>query len=155
MKLNILCFGLPLFLLFSCNSTIDINKEKGRILKLHEKQKDFHINKNADSLVGQFSDDFYSINKGVISKPSKEESISMFSNYFNSVDFIKWDDKVPPIINVSSDGQMAYVIVDKLVVLSYKSQSKIVTDSTNFSWVSIYKKYNNQWKHDCIISTNK
>ncbi len=72
------------------------------------------------------------------------------------MEFIKWDDIAEPIIKFSNDHTLAYVIVQKQVILETKdSTGKTAIDTTNFAWTSIYRKQQNEWKLECNISTNK
>ncbi len=76
--------------------------------------------------------------------------------YFNSVQFIKWDDTADPIIRFSDDGSLAYAIVQKEVIVTYPDSSgKAFNDTTHYAWSSIYRKQNGEWKVECNISTNK
>ncbi len=145
-------------LLISCetNSPIDLQKEMKAILDLEAKNKEYHFAKDTKGLVGTFSDDFLSISKGVIDRPSYGKSLQRFSSYFSNVHFLKWDDKQEPIVRFSDDATVAYVAVDKLVITEWKNETgEIMADTTNFAWLSIYKKENGKWRLDCISSTNK
>lgn len=156
LKFSLIIFILSLIILHSCQNDVNVLKERNLILKLHEDQRTFHFEKNINGLVNMFSPNFHSIDRGQISKPSIAESRSRFTKYFNIVDFIKWDDVKEPIVSFSNDGSMAYTIVNKLVVLSYENEKlETVLDTTYYSWVSVYKKYNKDWKLDCIVSTIK
>ena len=153
---------LPLILILmiyaSCtnDNVIDLSKEKIKILKLHNAQRNFHFNKDSIAFANQLSDNFISVNKGLISTPKKEETISRYNGYFSSVEFIKWDDESEPVIKFSDDGTMAYTIVDKIVTLTYKDHSEnTVQRETHFAWTAIYRKYGEQWKIDCVTSTEK
>lgn len=87
---------------------------------------------------------------------TKNENEKRIEKYFSSVNFIKWDDVAEPLIRFSSDGLMAYAIVQKQVVLSYPdSMGKSFVDTTNYAWISIYRKEKGQWKIETNISTNK
>lgn len=145
------------FVLLSCtNSTkVNLEAEKAAILALEKKQQEFHLAENAEEFVRLFSDQFININRGVISQPTKIESYERFNNYFKTVEFIKWDDVEPPVVQISDDGSMAYSIIKKEVIASYLNQEQKVIDTTHFAWTTIYKKYNGQWKIDCVTSTNK
>ena len=90
-KIFLLTFILGLLL--SCSKTKEnsLSDEKDRILKLHNSQKDYHFNKDSIAFANQLSDNFISVNKGKISFPKKEETISRYYSYFSSVDFVKWD----------------------------------------------------------------
>jgi hypothetical protein len=143
---------------WSCakSKVIDKSVEKSKILELHNAQRDYHFNKDSIAFANQLSDNFISVNKGVISSPKKEETISRYNGYFSSVEFIKWDDVSEPVIKFSDDGSMAYTIVDKVVALTYKDQlGNTIQGSTHFAWTAIYRKYGNGWKVDCVTSTEK
>jgi len=149
---------IVLLIFTSCTKTkmIDKSEEKSKILKLHNAQRDYHFNKDSIAFANQLSDNFISVNRGLISSPKKEETISRYNGYFSSVEFVKWDDVTEPIIRFSEDGRMAYTVVDKIVSLTYKDQiGNTVEGKTHFAWTAIYKKYGEQWKIDCITSTEK
>ena len=149
---------LVLFVLSSCGNKKNVNfsHEKEKILELHKAQRDYHFNKDSIAFANQLSENFISVNRGKISSPKKEETISRYHGYFSSVEFLKWDDVSDPIIKFSDDGSMAYTIVDKIVAVSRKDENgNSVEGKTHFAWTAIYKKYGDQWKIDCVTSTNK
>ena len=149
---------LVLFVLSSCGNKKNVNfsHEKKKILELHNAQRDYHFNKDSIAFANQLSENFISVNRGKISSPKKEETISRYHGYFSSVEFLKWDDVSDPIIKFSDDGSMAYTIVDKIVAVSRKDgNGNSVEGKTHFAWTAIYKKYGDQWKIDCVTSTNK
>lgn len=155
---NILPLILILLISVSCTTRKIINpsEERTKILKLHNAQRDFHFNKDSIGFANQFSDNFISVNKGIISSPKKKQTISRYHKYFSSVEFIKWDDESEPIIKFSDDGSMAYTIVDKIVTLTYKDKDgNSIQGKTNYAWTAIYRKYGEQWKMENITSTQK
>ncbi|NNE30885.1 MAG: hypothetical protein HKN40_00805 [Winogradskyella sp.] len=138
------------------SNEIDFDKEKQAILKLHKAQRDYHFDKDSIAFANQLSNQFISVNKGEIKKPERSHTISRYHNYFSSVEFLKWDDISDPVIRFSNDGSMAYTIVDKIVEVSNKAiEGSLSKDKTHFAWTAIYKKYGNEWKIDCVTSTNK
>ena len=144
---------------FSCHkraAQVDTSEDRLKILQLHKEQRKYHFDKDSIAFANQLSDHFISVNKGVISRPQKEETISRYNGYFSSVEFIKWDDVTDPIIHFSDDGTMAYTIVDKIVEVNYKDEDgQKVEGNTHFAWTAIYKKYGDDWKIDCVTSTEK
>lgn len=157
MRFNI-CILLLTILLISCTgpSSFDREQETREILKLHNLQRDYHFNKDSISFANQLSENLISVNKGIISRPKKSETISRYNGYFSSVEFMQWDDVTEPIIRFSDDGTLAYTIVDKIVKVTYKDEEgETIEGETHFAWTAIYKKYDGQWKVDCITSTNK
>lgn len=102
------------------------------------------------------SKDFLSINKGVINKPTCENSYEKFDAYFKRVEFVKWDDNKEPVVRFSDDGSIAYVAVDKIVIVKMPDKNgKEIMGTTNFAWLTVYKKYKSEWKIDCVCATNK
>lgn len=150
MKFLILGFVM---LVVSCanQDQFDLEEETEAVLALHNLQREYHFNKDSVAFVNQLSNDFISVNKGLISQPEKSETLSRYNGYFSSVEFLQWDDVTEPIIRFSEDGSMAYTIVDKLVKVSYKDQE----GETHFAWTAIYRKYGEKWKIDCVTSTEK
>ena len=151
--LLLLCF------LVACKEkqpVVSLADEKEKILKMHHAQRGFHFEKDSINFANQLSDDFISVNRGIISKPKREETISRYNGYFSSVEFVKWDDVSEPIVKFSDDGRMAYTIVDKVVEVNFKDENgKLQLGKTHFAWTAIYRKYGDQWKIDAVTSTNK
>ncbi|HKI79241.1 MAG TPA: hypothetical protein VKA26_11925 [Ignavibacteriaceae bacterium] len=133
----------------------NIQKEKQKILELHNLQREYHFEKKPEKLVSLFSKNFISINSGEITSPTYKESVEMFRDYFNSVEFLRWDDIKEPVIRFSDDGTIAYSIVNKEVVIKIRDKNtRPKINTTIFTWLAIYKKYGEDWKMDCIVSTN-
>ncbi|MCB0375073.1 MAG: nuclear transport factor 2 family protein [Sinomicrobium sp.] len=154
--------AFPLSLIFlvscSCNTPLEFDRsaEKDKILMLHNLQREYHFNKDPISFANQLSDNFISVNKGRISNPKREETVKRYTGYFSSVEFIKWDDVAEPIVKFADDGSMAYTVVDKIVSVIYNDENgNTVEGQTRFAWTTIYKKYGNEWKIDCVISTER
>jgi hypothetical protein len=127
--------------------------QSATIKKLLNQERTAHMTKNADLLVSSFSPDLTTIADGAIDKPTKQMSMDRFKKYFSNSEFIKWDDVSPPVISFSDDSTMAYVVVDKLVILQNLATKKM--EQTHFAWVSIFKKHGEEWMLDCIASTDK
>ncbi len=158
-KINSLLYYLK-FVFFlgisACSNKKEMENEVDKIMDLHKLQKKYHFEKMSKEFVEQFSRDHISINKGTISKLSKTELEKRFQKYFNSVNFIKWDDKTPPIIRFSQDRSMAYSVVNKEVIIEYlNEENHSARDTTQFAWLAIYTKEKGNWKLDCIASTEK
>jgi len=140
-----------------CIKSPDFEAEKQTLLVIHKAQEEAHLKKDANQFVNLFSDSMISINRGLITIVTQDRAIKRFQNYFNTVLIKSWEDVAPPVIDFSEDATMAYMVVDKLVVLTYKNEeNKTIEETTHFAWVSIFKKQENgEWKIVCNISTNK
>jgi ketosteroid isomerase-like protein len=128
-----------------------------QLLKMHAADRSAHFNKDASALFSNSSDSLISVNRGKIHINSGKPAVQGFQDYFNSVEFKKWDDVNHPKIRFSDDHTLAYAVVDKLVVLETKeSTGRQVEETTHYAWVSIYRKHaDGTWKLECITSTNE
>jgi len=144
------------WLMASCNNGIDFTNEEKTIRNLLQQERKAHFDRNVDLFMKGFPDNMISVNKGVVSFPSKEQFKERFGKYFASVEFIKWDDMAAPVIRFSDDASLAYAVVQKQVILSYiDSLNKKKIDTTDFAWVTIYRKQKGEWIGEANISTNK
>lgn len=146
-----------LVLICGCRNQPALEEEKKKLLALHLAQQDAHLNKNASQFVDQFADSMLSVNRGNISAITKDSAIRRYQAYFGKVNFRKWEDTRPPVIEFSKDASMAYMVVNKRVELFYKdSGNTMKEESVLFAWVSIFKKQENgDWKIVCNVSTNE
>lgn len=125
------------------------------LLELHRQARVAHFQRDANLLVGSFADDFTSIGNGKIQNPTRQASLDRFTNYFRNSRFLEWDDIVPPVIKVSNDATMGYVIVNKRVRLMAKETDGTEKEATEvFAWLATYRKNDGQWKLTALASTN-
>ncbi len=151
-----LYFCVLVFFTFSCHQKADLLKDEREIREMLQMERKAHFEKNVDLFVSEFADSMISVNKGIVRTLSIEQNKTRITPYFNSVEFIKWDDVQPPLIRFSEDGSLAYAVVQKQVILSYPdSLGKLYIDTSNYAWVSIYRKQKSGWKIESNISTNK
>lgn len=156
---HIILLVMPgLFLFSSCSpgEAFDLEKARAEILAMHNAQKDFHFEKDSVAFVDQLASNFISVNRGLITRPEREETLSRYNGYFSSVSFVKWDDLAEPIVRFSDDGTLAYTIVDKIVEVTYSDENgETQSGETHFAWTAIYRKTTDGWKIECVTSTNE
>ena len=141
----------------SCVKSPDLEVEKQNLLALHKAQEDAHLNEDVKQFVNQFANPMISIKHGKITTVSQDAALKRFQNYFDTVLIKSWKDITPPIIDFSEDATMAYMLVDKLIILTYEDgEGKNIEEKTHFAWGSIFKKQEDgEWKIVCSISTNE
>jgi hypothetical protein len=154
-KISFVCFAITFF---SCSApkSSEENDLKS-LMAMHEHARRAHFGADAKAMVDQMAGNMISVNGGKINTPDPQRDIEGFQSYFNSVKFKKWDDVKPPEVRFSDDHSLAYMVVDKLVVLEAKdSVGNPFEETTHYAWVSIYRKQNDgNWKLECIASTNE
>ena len=124
------------------------------LLLLQKQEREAHLQKNAARLVEMFAPDFINISDGNVTRPSKEESLRGFQAYFDRTTFLEWDDITPPIIRVSQDASMAYVLVQKRVRIRPSAGTSTQESTTIFAWIETYEKQGGKWWLKVVASTD-
>ena len=137
--------------LSACSAGFDREKRKDEILALLQQERKAHFDRDVSLFISEFADSMISVNRGEVLTATPEQRRPRIERYFGAVEFIKWDDVQPPQIYFSEDGSLAYAIIQKQVILLKDN----APDTTDYAWVSIYRKTSNGWKLECNASTNK
>jgi hypothetical protein len=125
------------------------------LLAMHNEGRKAHFDRDANLLVSGFADDYTSLGRGKIDRPTREASLARFTGYFSNSTFLEWDDIAPPVIKVSDDATMGYVIVHKRVRLLARDEKGVQHEETEvYSWLANFRKINGKWKLTAIASTN-
>jgi hypothetical protein len=155
MKFNI---KLAIFLIYACLfscSTVDLDKEIQTLSILQKQEQVAHLTNDALLLDGIFNDTVCQVKNGEISYFAKEQMEERFSNYFNNVAFLKWEDLNDPIYTLSEDGTLAHILINKRVELTEKLDTTGFVHKTDFAWSELWKKKAGEWKLYTITSTDK
>ena len=154
--MHFLILTIMVFIFVSCSKQVDLDHERKVLTQLLEQERTAHFENDVDLFVSEFADTSISVRRGVVKPQTPAEAKKRIETYFNSVEFIHWDDVAPPIIDISDDGSLAYAIVQKNVVLTYKDTLGVpLTDTTHYAWITIYKKLAGEWKMVCNASTQQ
>lgn len=123
--------------------------------RLQQQQRKAHLEKRAELLTEMFADDFMNIDSGTIATPTKEQARERFQTYFDRVTFLAWDNVEEPVIRISKDGSMAYIIVRKFVHLRIATPDGTFEESKiTFAWMEAWEKVNGEWTMKAIASTD-
>ncbi len=149
--LFVFCFSLKDIL---AQKKVDLEKEKAELLKMHQISRKAHFETNAEMLLQDQGKDFISVSDGKIKKPKLEESKTFFKAYFKDVKYFAWDNLEPPIIQVSKDATMAWVIV-RVKVHRIQKQPTGADREISFIYAGIetYEKQKGKWVKTANVST--
>jgi hypothetical protein len=148
--------SLLLLALIGCGAQGDVEADRAELLRLHGLARTAHLEKRADLLVATLADSFLDISKGRVTVWTPAESRRRFQDYFHRVAFDEWDDLPPPIVRISRDGQMAYVVVQKSVRLTAPDSAGIrQPEHTIYAWVELYEKRAGKWTLMSVVSTDR
>lgn len=145
---------LGLFCAIGCRQQIDFEKEKAELLELHRQDRQAHFNRDAAAVAVSLAPEMISVRGGEVWSATREENHRRFARYFQRAEFAAWDDLIPPIIYVSPDGQMAWMVVRVKVKYDWPdSGGKKSTEEYISAWLSVYEKHEGKWNHVANAST--
>jgi hypothetical protein len=132
----------------SCASTTDApaSSDADQLLALHEEVLRAHRESNIDLLLEAEEDDYVVANRGEITTPNRKSRRELLGPYLQQTRFSKYADKVPPIVKVSSDGSLGWVIV-QVEARGEQTTSTGAVEPLEFvsAWIELYEKRNGRW----------
>jgi len=141
--------------LVSCQTRPDIDNWKSEILDLHKKFIDDHLNKNIDSFIEDYAEDYIFVANGEISHRTKDVFKASFSDYLNSTTFLEYRDLEEPFIGFSKDGSLAWSIVKVKVAGSQNLKEGSQKDfDVTYAWITLYERQGDRWIRTVEVSTN-
>ena len=138
----------------SAQPSADLEKEKAELLRLHQSDREAHFKTDVDALLANSPDEFISVGRGKINRSRKEDVRKMFTGYFRDAKYYEWDDLEEPIIRVSNDASMAWMITRTKVrrvqktVDGTEKEEKFV-----YAGIMTYEKRDGRWARVANVST--
>jgi hypothetical protein len=132
------------------------DNDLAELRRLLDQERAAHIGRDARRLVSLFADGYIQVGSGRITRPTRSESLARFQTYFDRSEFLAWDDIEPPVIRISADGSMAYVIVRKRVhLVSTDADGQRAEHETTFAWMEAWEQVGGRWVLQAVASTNE
>ncbi len=123
------------------------------ILTIHRNLITAHLNNDPDHFKGATSDDFLSVARGEIMKPSRVEVEAGLKNYIETTKFTEYRDLTEPIVGFSEDGSIAWSIVQVKVTGNKKDTSEPIDFTC--AWLTLYRRESTNWVKLAEVSTFK
>lgn len=138
---------------FRCAMSSPVHSEAvNELLRMHYRDRAAHFNRDASMIYTNFADEFFTIDAGKMSRGDREAGQRRMQAYLDASAFLEWDDITPPVIRVSDDGSMAYVLVHKKVRLLNKNNGGKESIEV-FAWTTTLKRIDGKWKMTSVTST--
>ena len=125
--------------------------DRKALLALHQEIIDAHKNIGLEAWLDKGIEPYVSANRGVISYPTVQERKDRFRAYIGSTTFEYYRDMVPPIVKVSADGTLGWVIV-QIEAKGVRAGEQIGFQS---AWIELYEKRDGAWVNVGNVSNFK
>ena len=114
---------------------------------LHENVLEFHRQGNVDAWMAQEADIVVSANRGQISFTNADERRARREPYLNATTFDVYRDLREPVVKVSEDGTLGWVIAEVEIKGSFVSDNgEREPFEAIWAWIELYEKQDGAWK---------
>jgi hypothetical protein len=154
-RFTILLLSLVLVpVIADAQSKVALSAEVEQLLRIHESDRRAHFETSAQRIMEHASDEFISVSAGKVQRTTRAENLQFFEEYFKAAKYYEWDDLEPPIVRVSNDASMAWMIV-RTRVRRVQTHSGGETSERRFVYAGImaYEKQGGRWVRVANVST--
>src|SRR6266699_3144652 len=122
-------------------STINLDAERAGLLAMHAAVRQAHFDTDPAGVVAYDAEEWINVRDGTVTVRHRAEDLQMFTEYFAGATYREWDDVEPPVVRVSDDASLAWLI---LHVHVHRTQG--VEDLRfEYAGVETYEKREGRW----------
>jgi hypothetical protein len=145
---------IVILLCFSCKRDVDKEELKRELLAIHQDLIRAHLTNDPAVCVPVLSERFASVKDGEITYPGREEMMAGLTDYITNTTFSEYRDLQEPLIGLSEDGTVGWVIA-RVSVRGIRKQDDGTTRELSFicSWMTLYRKIHGSWEAEAEVST--
>jgi len=121
-------------------------REVDMLRSLHDKTMRAHKESNAALLLEDQAPDMLIVNRGAVNRPTLDERRASFGSYLGRTVFSEYRDLLEPIVKVSNDGTLGWVIV-QVAARGVQTDEDGTKKPIEFisAWIELYEKRNGRW----------
>ena len=141
------CLAIAALLAWACATPATQQAEDVQVLlRLHESGMQAHRDSDIEALLAPESDDYVVSSRGEISRPVKSQRREFLGRYLAATRFSVYRDQVPPVVKVSPDRTLGWVIVQ----IEAKGEQRTASGQARplefvSSWIELYEKRDGRW----------
>ncbi len=125
------------------------------LLRLHRTFMDGHFFGRADDMQAGLAESFVQVGRGEVLASSGEQALQALEGLLQRVDYTAYEDRIRPVVRVSDDGTLGWVIVQvaaRGVQLDEGGKPAGPVDFVS-AWVELYEKVEGSWRMSGNVST--
>jgi len=135
---------------------VDLEKEKAELLRLHKSDREAHFKTDVDLLQASAPEEFIAVSNGKIYRTKRTDERRQFAEYFKGAKYYEWDDVEEPIVRISKDGSMAWMITHVRVRRTQKDAAgKEQEQRFIYAGIMTYEKQAGKWVRIANVTTFK
>ena len=116
------------------------------ILTIHKNLLASHLRNDVDGVLEAEADEIMVASRGEVLFPTKVERAMQFERYLKNVQFEEYRDLISPIVRVSRDGTLGWLIAQvRIVGTRMDSGGKSIPIESTWAWIELYEKREGRW----------
>jgi len=120
--------------------------EVQRLLELHQAGLQAHLDGDIDALLAHQAEDFVLVDRGDISSPSMGQRREFLGPYLAATRFEFYRDTTPPIVKISRDGSLGWVIARVEARGAGRNPDGSQTPLEFMAaWIELYERRGDSW----------
>jgi len=121
--------------------------DEQKLLRLHRNIMDDHLFERTEQMSKAMGDSMKIVSAGEIYAVTKKQSTERLNIIMSNRYYTLYDDMVMPVVKVSEDGTLGWVIVQVLAKGVRLDENKKATGPLEFTcaWIELYQKNNGKW----------
>lgn len=134
----------------------ETEKAKEELLAIHVNARRAHFATDANALMANanHAEPFIRVSNGAVQHISREAIRQDFEQYFKNATYYEWDDLEPPIVQVSQDASMAWMITRTKVRRTQTDEAGVQREQEFvYAGIMTYEKQDGQWVRTANVST--
>jgi hypothetical protein len=132
----------------------DRQSDTEELLRMHARGREAHFETDAEKLLSHGAETMISVNGGRIQHITRAQQREFFTGYFKGARYFEWDDLEPPIVRVSGDGSMAWMITRTRVRRTQPDAAGVAKEvSFVYAGIMTYEKRDGRWVRVANVST--
>jgi hypothetical protein len=131
-----------------------IEQARQELLAIHLCERQAHFATDADALVAPLAESIINVRNGVVQHFTREDMRQFFKQYFKNATYHEWDDLQPPIVQVSPDGKLGWMITQTKVRRVQIDEAGVKREREFiYAGIMTYEKREDQWICTANVST--
>lgn len=131
------------------NHEQDINE----LINIHARDRQAHFNTDVELAISFFDDSYVYVRDGKIFHLPPSELAPMYAGYFQGAVFREWDDLEAPMIHISGDGGMAWVVEHFRIRVTRQEGDQSTEQISEYAGMTVYEKIKGKWLRVANSST--
>jgi hypothetical protein len=136
----------------AADAPVYLAEERAELLSMHAQILESHRTDDLDAWLALEADTMVVGSKGEVLRAAKAESAERRGRYLKSTEFSVYRDIQPPIVEISDDGTLGWVIAQVEIVGIY-TEPDTASIHDVWAWVELYERRPEGWRLVGNVST--